>query len=109
MNTADEVPNGKACEKRALSSEIKSIGMFKKLSAGGEKPTGYRADSAKIFFFWVMPHSHKLLNCVYLNFSYEGRLCSCQLFYEDNSERIKDAFIWVTPVSVRGDLKIDTR
>ena len=56
-----------------------------------------------------MPHSHKLLNCVYLNFSYEGRLCSRQLFYEDNTERIKDAFIWVTPVSVRGDLKIDTR
>ena len=51
MNTADEVPNGNAREMRALSSEIKSIGMFKKLSAGGEKSTGYRADSAKNFLF----------------------------------------------------------
>jgi hypothetical protein len=28
MNTADEVPNGNAREMRALSGEIKSIGMF---------------------------------------------------------------------------------
>ena len=80
--------------------------MFNKLSAEGEKSTGYRADSAKRFF-WVMPHSHKLLNCVCLNFSFEGRFCSCQLFYEDNTERIKDAFIWLAPESIRGDLKID--
>jgi hypothetical protein len=52
MNTADEVPNGNAREMRALSGEIKSIGMFKKLSAEGEKSTGYRADSAKSFIFF---------------------------------------------------------
>ena len=52
MNTADEVPNGNAREMRALSSEIKSIGMLKKLSAEGEKSTGYRVDSAKSFYFF---------------------------------------------------------
>ena len=81
--------------------------MLKKLSAEGEKSTGYRVDSAKSFYFlgWCLTATNCLI--VFLNFSFEGRLCSCQLLYEDNTERIKDAFIWVTPESVRGDFKID--